>query len=198
MSSTIFDRTDSELIISSLRGEIGDIIETWTLYRDLEITCKFLKSGDLTTDSKNQELIKTQVLKKKLKDYIISALSELAEKKYGQITFAFACDKLNSYKKECNDYQQFINEYNFKSHRNQFVSHKSLPDTFENFVGEYRIIFNNFKSHCQSYYTNKKIDSDFIGSGYNLLWHATRQHRYDYTISGKVKHILLPYKNIKP
>ena len=195
MSSTIFDKTDIAVITSALRGEIGDIIETWTLYRDLHDTCQSLRSENIEIDLKNQELLKIRVIKKKLKNQIISALSELAEKKYGQITFSFACNKLGCYQQDCITYQEFIKANDFKSQRNEFISHKNLPPKFEDWKGEYKISnLTIVKAIAKAIILMKNIDKEILGPEFNFMWHTTRKYRYNYTMSGKVKHILLPYK----
>lgn len=198
MPLTIFDKTNLDLLISNLRGEIGEIIETWTLYRELEIICLSLKTNDFEIDLKNQELLKNEVLKKKLKNDIISSLSELAEKKYGQINFHFACKKLNSFENECKNFENYILKNNIRLQRHEFISHKKSPPTHEEFKTPYRIKYIVIlKALAKALILMKMIDSIHLGPHYKALWLETRKRRYDYSMPGKGKYMLLPYLNLK-
>ncbi len=120
-------RTEKDNLVSNLRAEVGEIIETWILYRQLIAQQNDLKTDDLKADMENQQLTFLSTLSNKLRDEIIARLSELAEQKIGQLTFHFAAKKLNALHDDVRDFRKFIDRYEFKKKGNWDISHKRLP-----------------------------------------------------------------------
>jgi len=61
------------------------------------------------------------------------------QEKYGQINFFFASSKLNKFHHEVKEFDDFLKKFKFIDKRNEFISHKKLPPTWDEHVGEYRI-----------------------------------------------------------
>ncbi len=49
--------TQLDNLVSNLRGEVGEVITTWTMLRFLMAEERRLSSGDVATDMKNQNLV---------------------------------------------------------------------------------------------------------------------------------------------
>ncbi|MDI1256689.1 MAG: hypothetical protein PSV16_11370 [Flavobacterium sp.] len=197
MSKSRFDNTDLENLISNLRGEIGVIIQSWTLMRDLLFEYRSLCSDDFIKDSQNNKLSKLHLLKKKVENEIIAALSELGEKKYRYVNFYFATAKLNAYKADADEFENFLKLKNIRAKRHEFISHKDLPATFDEQVGEYRIeYFTLLRAICKAVILMKKIDKQFIGINSKYQWIEIRKRRYDYSLSARAAYLLLPYIKI--
>src|SRR5690606_17813303 len=92
MMKTIKD-TDPEVLISHVRAEIGDIIDSWILYRHFKLMSQKLQTDDIHADSKNKELNFLYLVTGKFRDDIIARVAELGGKKVGQLTFHFATRK---------------------------------------------------------------------------------------------------------
>ena len=99
---------DRILLVSALRGEVGDIITTWTALGQLIDECKRLKSGDPNKDIWNDELANKRWLADKLRDEIISRLAELGNKKTGRINFYSVALWLKKIEKNADVYNAFM------------------------------------------------------------------------------------------
>lgn len=141
MSKSIFKSTETNNLISTLRGEVGEIIQSWTLMRDFYVLSSQLRSDNIMENINNQELNKINMVKNKFQDEIISRLSELSHKSYGKVNFYFATNKLKSLEAEFKDFEKFIKENNFKTKRDEYISHKKMPPTWEEHRAEYRITY---------------------------------------------------------
>lgn len=89
--------TDVDNLVSNLRGEIGEMIFTWGLMRDLMVKASQLRTNDVAKNMENQDLCTLRILIGKLNDEIVARLSELAEQKVGRLTFHFAQVKLGQF-----------------------------------------------------------------------------------------------------
>jgi hypothetical protein len=121
-------QTDPGNLISNLRGEIGEIITSWVLYKDLMLIIHRIKSSDPLENIKDPSLNRLFTLTDKLTDDIVARLSELSEKKIGRLNFHFANEKLNQLGKETEEFIKYIKKSNFKEKRNKDISHKELPE----------------------------------------------------------------------
>jgi hypothetical protein len=89
-------KTELDNLVSNLRGEVGEIIATWTMLRRLMASANALRSKhenleqQLHEDLRNEDLKFLDALKNKLSDEIVARLSELSESRIGQLTFHFA------------------------------------------------------------------------------------------------------------
>lgn len=194
MSKSHFDNTEISNLIGNLRGEIGEIIQSWMLMREFLIITQKLSTGDFIIDSQNQELSKFRLIKKKFENEIIAALSELGEKKYSQVNFYFATAKLDAFKNDAIDFENFLKQKNIRNKRNEYISHKNLPPTWNDHKADYRIkYFTLLRTICKAIILMKKIDIFFVGQQSKYQWFEIRKQRYFYSISAKADYLLLPY-----
>lgn len=61
-------RTGTDVLISNLRGEVGEAVTTWLLLRHLTALAATQKSTDPAVDIRNKELAFVSLLKGKLRD----------------------------------------------------------------------------------------------------------------------------------
>lgn len=165
--------TQLDNLISNLRGEVGDIILTWKLYLRLRRNTRYLYSNDIEKDLRDPNIALLEILIEKLEDEIVSRLSELAEQEIGQLTFYFAQRKLEKQDDLSSDvleYKKYVEKERFKDKRNQFISHKQLPETWT----EYKIIYIPIPTigKCLSLAVKLmiKIDKIFLGPSAIYLW----------------------------
>jgi hypothetical protein len=187
--------TNTDNLISNLRGEVGDIIHTWMLLRKLIAGVASLQSDDLAEDLSNPELMLLHTLIDKLKDEIVARLSELAESKVGRLTFHFAREKLKCLDEEVEEYQRFIQKNRFHEKRNCDISHKELPEQWADhrFIDiPYRILVGGV---ARALRLMKKFDAVHLGPSARYLWKEMRTRRYGETIvaSPRAAYLLLPY-----
>ena len=186
-------RTDVDNLISNLRGEIGEIVSSWVLYKDLMLAIYKTRSSDPLENIKNPGLNRLFVLTEKLADDIVARLSELAERKIGRLTFHFASVKLKALEEQTNDYIKYIQHNGFEKKRNSDISHKELPEKWSDHKYlhiEPRIIL---KGIAQALHLMKKYDSLHLGPSAKYLWYESRKRRYEPTAPPKVRYLLLPH-----
>lgn len=186
-------RTETENLVSNLRGEIGEIITSWILLHDLMIQDQRERTGDPERDLAAVHLIPLRILGDRLEDDIVARLSELAEKKVGRLTFHFASLKLGMLDAEAKAFAQFIDSRRFREKRNQHISHKELPERFS----DHRLIhipyFTLLRGVALALRIMKKIDRIILGPASNYLWREMRKRRYKPTGPPRVGYMLLPY-----
>ncbi len=186
-------RTNVDNLISNLRGEIGEIVSSWVLYKDLMLIIYKTRSSDPLDNKKNLGLNRLFILTEKLTDEIVARLSELAERKIGRLTFYFASVKLKALEEETNNYIKYIQYSGFEKKRNSDISHKELPEEWSDHKYlhiESRIIL---KGIAHAVHLMKKYDSLHLGPSAKYLWYESRKRRYDLTTPPKVGYLLLPY-----
>ncbi|HNP69064.1 MAG TPA: hypothetical protein PKH16_14250 [Aequorivita sp.] len=194
MSKSTFKATEIDNLISNLRGEVGEIIQTWTLMRDFYVLSSELQTDDFNEDIKNQELNRINLIKKKFQDEIISRLSELGHKSYGKVNFYFATNKLKALENEFKDFEKFIKDNHLKAKRDEFISHKKLPPTWDEHKAEHRISYlTTLKGIAKALILMKKIDRLHLGENSNQQWNKMRKKRYDFSVPAKAGYLLLPY-----
>jgi hypothetical protein len=71
--------TDTDNLISNLRGEIGEIIFTWVMMRNFMVDAERLKTSDIIKDIENPQLNILHIMIDKLENELIDRLAELAE-----------------------------------------------------------------------------------------------------------------------
>jgi hypothetical protein len=187
------NNTELDNLVSNLRGEIGEIIFSWILMRNLKVQDRHLQTDKISYDLKNDDLKILYVLIDKLEDDIIGRLSELAEKKVGQLTFYFVQEKLCLFKREVDGFSKFIRSNRFHEKRNYDISHKQLPEKWSGHKCihiPYRIIV---KGIVLSLRLMKKIDIMVLGPSAPFLWREMRKRRYVTVSPAKVAYMLLPH-----
>jgi hypothetical protein len=119
--------TPLDNLVSNLRGEVGEIIFTWVLMRDLMAQAGQLRTDDLKADMGNRALCTLNILTDKMRDEIVARLAELAEEKIGRLTFYFVQQKLDRFDAEIKTFSGFVESSHFREKRNYDISHKELP-----------------------------------------------------------------------
>lgn len=188
------ENTDLNLLLSELRGEIGGIIETWIFYRDHKIIVSHLSTNNFEIDLKNRELNKFIRMKKRYEDEIISRLSELAHKSYGKVNFYFTIRALKKFDSEFKDYEDFITSHKIKARRDEYISHKKMPQKNEIQRGEYHINYQTIiKAIVRAIMLMKMIDNEVYGDITKLQWKQVRKLRYDFELPLEANYKILNY-----
>jgi len=186
-------RTELDNLVSNLRGEVGEIITTWTMLRFLMAEERRLSSNDVAKDMRNQNLVFISTLRHKMHDEIIARLSELANAKIGRLTFHFASAKLKALQREEDLFRQFIQRHRFEEKRNYDISHKELPEQWS----EHKFISISYKALlrgvARASVLMKKIDSLALGPSAPYLWREMRKKRYAAMYPPSAAYLLLPH-----
>lgn len=185
-------RTETDNLVANLRGEIGEIITSWILLRDLMIQDHRERSGDPARDIQDTHLIPLRILGDRIEDDIVARLSELAEQKVGRLTFYFTGLKLGKLDAEVKAFSRFINTRRFRERRNQHISHKELPERFS----DHRLIHIPYRTLLRgiafALQIMRKIDRIALGPSSKYLWREMRKRRYTPTGPPRVGYMLLP------
>jgi len=186
-------QADTGNLVSNLRGEIGEIITSWVLYKDLMLGIHKIKSPDPSENINNPGMNRIFTLTDKLSDDIVARLSELAEKKIGGLNFRFASVKLDNLGEETEEFIKFIEKNKFKDKRNKDISHKELPEQWSDHKYlhiEPRLIL---KGIAKALRLMKKFDDLFLGPSAKFSWYEMRKKRYEPMSPPKVGYLLLPH-----
>lgn len=186
-------QTETDNLVSNLRGEVGEIITTWTIMRHLMAQERQLGSDDIARDLQNQELVFVTLLAHKLDDELVARLSELAETKVGRLNFHFASIKLNDLNNEVERFKNFTARNGFQTKRNSDISHKELPEKWSDhkyFHVPYRKVL---RAVALASSIMKKIDRKVLGPGGKYLWHEMKERRYSLMNPPSSAYMLLPY-----
>lgn len=146
-------------------------------------------------DFGNPDLSFLYVLKDKLEDELVARLSELAEEKIGRLNFCFAAEKLGKFHSEAADFSRHVEKNGFRQKRNQDISHKELPEKWEDHRAPlhipYRIILRAIASAVR---VMKHIDRQVLGPSSPYLWRETRKRRYKPILSpARVAYMMVPH-----
>jgi len=185
--------TDTSNLVGNLRGEVGEIIFSWVLVRDLKDQIISMSSGDTVKDIENHSLLILKALCGKLEDEIASRLSELAQFKIGRLNFYFAFQKLSKSEQDVKRFKEFIVKSRIKEKRDRFISHKNLPakwDDHEFLILPYSVLV---KGVAFALKLMKKVDLYFLGPSAKYLWREMRKKRYVPLYPVKSSYLLLPY-----
>jgi len=185
--------TEMDNLVSNLRGEVGEIITTWTILRYLMAEEGRLSSGDLSNDLKDQNLMFISILKQKMHDEIVARLSEMSTAKIGRLTFHFAAAKLNALHTEEDSFRQFIQRERFEEKRNYDISHKELPEQWSDhqlLSIPYRTLL---RAVARASALMKKIDRLALGPSAPYLWREMRKKRYSVMNPPSSMYLLLPH-----
>jgi hypothetical protein len=198
MGKTVLERIDVDNLISNLRGELGTVIESWTLLREYAILTNQLATNmsysQFLENRNSSEFNKRNIIKKKFADDIISKLSELAQESNRHLNFFLATQKMDKLNSEFNEYQDFIVNNNFKIRRNEFISHKNLPLTWAGHKAAYSIPYKTIiKAIAKALILMKKIDDIHIGANASLNWRKLRASRYSYDIAARARYMNMYY-----
>ncbi|HTJ51749.1 MAG TPA: hypothetical protein VL443_19955 [Cyclobacteriaceae bacterium] len=192
IKKTIKD-TDPEVLISHLRAEIGDLIDSWILYRHFKLTGQKLQTDDILADSKNKELYFLYLVTGKFRDDMITRVAELGDKKVGQLTFHFATRKFKALESEVDTFEKFVKDNKFTDRRNNFISHKNLKPTWTENKAPDRISYKTMtKAIAMAIRLMKKFDELHYGIKIRRQWQLIRKSRYEFSVSRKAEYIIMP------
>lgn len=189
-------QTDPGNLISNLCGEVGEIITSWVLCKDLQIWINNIKDPDLEKNIKNPGVNRLFTLMDKLSDENVARLSELAEKKIGRLNFHFASTKLDALKDETDRFIKYIKGNKFREKRNKDISHKELPEQWSDHKYIHikpRIIL---KGIAMALRLMKKYDDIHLGPSAKYSWYEVRKKRYEPMSPPKVGYLLLPHMRL--
>ena len=79
---SILKQTESGKLISHLRGEVGEIIQSWVILNIYDYKARELQTDDLIKDMDNENLQLINIVRSKFRDDIIQRLSELSSTKH--------------------------------------------------------------------------------------------------------------------
>ncbi len=113
--------------MANLRGEIAEVVTAWILTRPFMAS----GTGNVAEDFNNPDLTYVYLLEDKLEDELVARLSELAENKAGRLNFYFAVEKLRKFQQDASDFSAYIEGNGFRRKRNHDISHKELPEKWE-------------------------------------------------------------------
>jgi hypothetical protein len=186
-------RTELDNLVSNLRGEVGEIITTWTMIRILMAEERRLSSNDIAEDMRNQNLAFISTLRHKMHDEIVARLSELANAKIGRLTFHFASAKLKALQTEEESFRRFVQRHGLEEKRNYDISHKELPEQWS----EHKSISIPYKTLlrgvARASLLMKKIDRVALGPSAPYLWCEMRKKRYAMMYPPSAAYLLLPH-----
>lgn len=186
-------KTDANHLVSNLRGEVGEVVTTWLLLRQLMAESSRLASEDPARELENRQLCFLQLLSDKLQDELVARLSELAEEKIGRLTFYFAAQKLGRFHREVAVFGAYVARYGLRDKRNKDVSHKELPETWSDHRQlhiPYRVLV---RATALAIRLMKRIDRQVLGPSAPYLWREARKRRYQFMSPPRVGYMLLPY-----
>lgn len=190
--------TETDNLLGNLRGEIAEVVTCWILMRQFMVSGTRLRSGDIGKDLSNPDLTFVDVLKDKLEDDLVARLSELAEKKIGRLNFYFAAEKLGTFHKDTSVFSDYIERNGFRKKRNQSISHKELPEKWEDHRVPLHVPYSTIvRAVAHALRLIKRIDRAVLGPSAPYLWREVRKRRYKPIVSPpRVQFMLVPYYHL--
>lgn len=191
-------KTDAGHLVSNLRGEVGEVVTTWLLLRQLMAESSRLSTEDPAKNLQNRQLSFLRLLSDKLRDELVARLSELAEEKIGRLTFHFAAQKLNCFHSEAAAFGAYIVRHGLRHKRNKDISHKELPETWSDHRHlhiPYRVLVH---ATALAIRLMKRIDRQVLGPSAPYLWREARKRRYQFMSPPRAGYMLLPYLRLSP
>jgi hypothetical protein len=155
-------------------------------------------TDDVTKDFGNPDLAFLFVLKDKLEDELVARLSELAEEKIGCLNFYFAAEELGRFHPEVADFSKYIEKNGFRQKRNRDISHKELPEKWEDHRAPLHISCRTMlHAIASALRLMKRIDRHVLGPSAPYLWREARKRRYKPVMSPlRVQFMLVPYYHL--
>ena len=124
-------KTEPDVLVSNLRGEVGEIIVTWTLLRAFRAEYQKCRTADHAADMQNPELNTLGIIADKFADELVARLAELAEPNETCLTFHLAAAKLGVFGAEAERFSRFVRKHGLKEKRDRDISHKAAPQTWD-------------------------------------------------------------------
>lgn len=186
-------RTAPDVLVSNLRGEVGEAITTWILLRHYIQVAQSLQTDDLSADMENQELSILYILRGKLQDDLIAKLSELADAKIGRTNFYFAAQKLGALEEDVRRFERYIVKNKLREKRNHEIAHREQPETWP-VMGPLRIPYPVLvRATGMAVRLMKRVDRLHLGPTALRQWQIMRKQRYDFSGPPRAMYLLLPH-----
>lgn len=191
---SILKQTDPDKLISYLRGEIGEIIQSWVILNIYDFKAYELQTDNISKDMQNENLQLLNIVRSKFRDDIISRLSELTSTKHGRLNFNFAADKFKIQKNEVKKFSEFLNEKNLIFRRNKNIAHKQISPKWEQ-IDPSPVVHKKVLTRAVAWaiFIMKNFDKEHFGKDYRKIWILERKRRYKLDMPGNVKYMMLPY-----
>ncbi len=195
---------DSTKVIVQLRGEIGEIILSWTLLRHFLSLRSQHSTGDLQKDMESRELWFLNALIDKLQNEIISRLSELADKKArGQLTFSNGSGSLNRLgHPSCKDYVErfrtLVVTSQFDKKRNNEISHKAFIEKWDKERAPIHVTYASvLRALGMAVLVMKRMDEQVDGKIHSrFMWRELRNRRYSMTMLPRAAYMIAEHIHI--
>ncbi|MGZ5443762.1 MAG: hypothetical protein ACXW5U_17680 [Thermoanaerobaculia bacterium] len=192
--------TQLDNLVSNLRGEVGEIVASWILMRDLRVQASRRRSQPGVDEFGDHELSFLHTLSEKLEDEIVARVSELAESKVGRLTFHFAYKKTGKVEAEVRRFQKSVQRKRLTERRNSDIAHKELPETWtdhRHLSIPYRDIVHAI---VMAFRLMKKFDRAAVGPEARFFWQKLRQGRYaeDKKLLPKVAYGIASHIRLEP
>ncbi len=186
-------RTNHDVLVSNLRGEVGEAITTWILLRHFISVANTKQTGDLTVDIRDRDLAFLNLLRSKLIDDLTAKLSELADPKIGRTNFYFTAKKLHVLEFEVQYFADFVVRNKFREKRNREIAHREQSEVWPD-RGPIQIHYRSLvKGTAMAVRLMKRFDQIVIGPTARVQWQRMRQRRYQLTVPPRAMYMLLPY-----
>lgn len=191
---SLLKQTEPDKLISLLRGEIGEIIQSWIVLNIYDYKARELQAENIIDDLKNKNLQLLNLVRAKFRDDIISRLSELTSSKHGRLNFHFAADKFKIQKEEVNKFSNFLKDKHLISRRNKNIAHKEISPTW-NQIDPQPVIRKSTLLRVVGWAVSimKQFDKAYYGEDYRKLWKEERKGRYEMAGPAAPRYMLLPY-----
>jgi len=189
-------KTETNVLVSNLRSEVGEVITTWLILRHFMGKASKLRTDDPRLDISNKELAFLCILTEKLRNELIANLAELGDKKIGRTNFYFASRKLQKFAAEANQFAKFVIAKKLRLKRNQEIAHREQPERW--FDGRPILIPYStvVKTIAMALRLMKRIDRAVLGPSAPYLWREARKKRDDLMTSPSKMYLLLPYLHL--
>lgn len=178
---------DFTKIIVQLRGELGEVINSWLLFRHFAALQSQHASGDPAANMRNNDLNFLIAIGAKLRAEIVARLAELASTvRKGRLNFSNASRQLkgvglNPCQVEVDAFQAFLKEHEFEKKRNTEISHKAFTAEWHDEVGPIPVMAHTLaKGLVLAQRAMKRMDREVYGIVHaRFMWRELRKRRYE-------------------
>lgn len=185
--------TPLDNLVSNPRGEVGEVITSWRLMRDLQLIAGLCRRELGEEDYTDQEMNVCCTLADKLEDEVVARLSELSESKVGRLTFYFANEKLGGLDSEVAAFRRYMERNKFNRKRNHDISHKELPEKWadhRHIRVPYPVLLRGIAMAVR---LMKRIDRRAVGPEAVFFWRKLRERRGKPDLPPRAQYMLAPY-----
>ena len=186
-------QTPAEKITSEIRGEVGEAIASWIMWRWIRQQSASLQTDDIAADMRRQDQVFLGLLSNRIHDDLVGRIAELGARKIGRVNFHFAAAKTGAFHTEVDRFIGYVERNRFIEKRNYDVSHKELTTSYGD-VKFIRIKPREIATALgMALRLIKKFDRIVVGPAAPFLWREMRRKRYELTAPARVAYMLLPY-----